>query len=271
MTISLRAQSRRPVRNSASRAFSRVTTLGGAGPVAGGVRRRRSRARRSPRAVATVANRDRVEPQVRVDGAVSASSCGAGRVVTSGLGVERVALGVLAHGLVHGGLHALDVEGELGLADVDDLPRRQLQVVRLGTGLGEVRDVRPRGRRPARPARRAGRTPRRSRVCRRRSPERRSRRQQRRAEHERQESWRSALHELWMNMKMIVKTGHVRCRQAEQFRDRHGDDRTSGTRSRIRRCDGAPRRRGHEHEPDDERQQDQRDRSARTGHAPDRR
>ncbi|CNG22780.1 Uncharacterised protein [Mycobacterium tuberculosis] len=54
-----------------------------------------------------------------------------------GGGIQRPALGVLADGVVHGGLDALDVDGEVGVLDVGDLPGGQLQVVRLGSGPGE--------------------------------------------------------------------------------------------------------------------------------------
>ncbi len=55
--------------------------------------------------------------------------------------VERAVGGLLLDGLVDGGLEAGGVDDEVGLAKRADLLRRELEVVRLAAGLGEVRDL----------------------------------------------------------------------------------------------------------------------------------
>ena len=55
-------------------------------------------------------------------------------------GVEHVLVPALRNGLVHRRLEALDVDDGIGVADRGDLARGQLDVVRLGTGLGQAGD-----------------------------------------------------------------------------------------------------------------------------------
>ena len=90
----------------------------------------------------------RVEPQVRIAGGVGVAVAVVGvvgvvvQVVVDercgGGGVDHVPGTGLCDGLVDGGLQALEIEDGVGLLDRADLPGRQLQVVRLDAGRGEL-------------------------------------------------------------------------------------------------------------------------------------
>ncbi len=81
--------------------------------------------------------------------APSSSECGlallvrvrlAGEQGQAGGDVDGPVGGLLRHGLVDGGLEALDVEDEVGGGDLGDLGGGELEVVRLDAGRGEGRD-----------------------------------------------------------------------------------------------------------------------------------
>jgi hypothetical protein len=87
----------------------------------------------------------RVEPDVRV---LALQVGGLGGLLGGGVEgghqrqhIDGFALGLLLDGLVHFGLQALEIDDDLGLGDLGHLLRRELQVVRLRAGRGEVGDA----------------------------------------------------------------------------------------------------------------------------------